>query len=204
MEVLIDRKRIELFTVKPPPKGQSDQAADANLKSRVKATAGPHSLGVTFLKKPSSLLETTRQPLNVHFNYYRHPRIGPAVYEVSIVGPFDSSGPGETPSRSRIGVTPDAEGEKDARRILTNLAKRAYRRPVDETDLKPLLEFYHQGQKEGGFEAGIELALTSLLVKPQFCFALSGIRWRFTWNGVSHLGRGACFASVVLPVEQHA
>lgn len=172
MEVMIDRKRIELFTVKPPPKGQSDQAVDANLKSRVRVTAGPHSLGITFLKKPSSLLETTRQPLNVHFNYYRHPRIGPAVYEVSIIGPFDPSGPGKTPSRSRIGVTADADGEQDARRILTILARRAYRRPVDETDLKPLLEFYQQGQKEGGFEAGIELALTSLLVKPQFLFRI--------------------------------
>ena len=102
LEVLLDRERVELFTVKPPPNGVSDQSVDANLKSRVKVTAGPHKVGVAFLKKPSSLLETTRQPLNVHFNYYRHPRIGPAVYEVSIIGPFEASGPGETPSRRRI------------------------------------------------------------------------------------------------------
>lgn len=88
LEVLLDRARVERFSIKPPPKGQSDQSVDANLKTRVKLTAGPHSVGVTFLKKSSSLLETRRQPLNVHFNFYRHPRLGPAVYEVSILGPM--------------------------------------------------------------------------------------------------------------------
>ena len=68
LEVLLDRKRVELFVVKPPPKGISDQSVDSNLKSRVKMAAGPHKLAVAFLKKPSSLLETVRQPLNVHFN----------------------------------------------------------------------------------------------------------------------------------------
>ena len=97
LEVLLDRERVKLFTVKPPPEGQAIRSVDANLKTRVKATAGPHQVGVTFLKKASSLLETTRQPLNVHFNFYRHPRIGPAVYQVSIIGPFEASGPGETP-----------------------------------------------------------------------------------------------------------
>src|SRR4029077_2214887 len=88
LEILLDKERVERFTVQPPPKGQSDQAVDANLKTRIKVTAGPHKVGVTFVKKSSSLLETPRQPLNVHFNYYRHPRLGPAVYEVSIVGPI--------------------------------------------------------------------------------------------------------------------
>ena len=102
--MLLDRERVELFTVKPPPKGASDQSVDANLKARVKVTAGPHNVGVAFLAKSASLLETTRQPLNVHFNFYRHPRIGPAVYQVSIIGPFEASGPGDTPSRRRLFV----------------------------------------------------------------------------------------------------
>jgi hypothetical protein len=175
LEVLVDRARVELFTVKPPPKGQSDQSVDANLKSRVKVTAGPHKLGVAFLKKPASLLETARQPLNVHYNYYRHPRIGPAVYEVSIVGPFEATGPGETPSRCRIFISrPTGPGDEEdcARRILANLARRAYRRPVDEEDLRSLLEFYRQGCAEGGFEVGIETALSALLVNPQFLFRI--------------------------------
>ncbi len=175
LEVLLDRERVALFAVKPPPKGLSDQSVDANLKSRVKVTAGPHSLGVTFLKKQSSLLETMRQPLNVHFNFYRHPRIGPAVYEVSIVGPIEATGPGETPSRRRIFMdkpTGPRNEEDRAKHVLSNLARRAYRRPVDDEDLKALLDFYRLGRAEGDFESGIETALSSLLVKPQFLFRI--------------------------------
>ncbi len=175
LEMLLDRERVELFPVKPPPKGQGDESVDANLKSRVKVKAGPHKLGVAFLKKPSSLLETARQPLNVHYNFYRHPRIGPAVYEVSIVGPFEASGPGETASRRRIFISqPTGPDDVDdcAKRVLSNLARRVYRRPVDDEDLKGPLEFFQQGRAEEGFEAGIEMALSSLLVKPQFLFRI--------------------------------
>jgi hypothetical protein len=175
LEVLLDRKRVELFTVKPPSRGQTHRDVDAHLKTRIKTSAGPHDVGAAFLRKSAPLLETTRQPLNVHYNFYRHPRIGPAVYQVSIIGPFDASGPGETPSRKRIFIsTPkDATDEEDcATRILSNLARRAYRRPVDEEDLKPLLEFYRDGRAEGGFEAGIESALASMLVNPQFLFRI--------------------------------
>src|SRR5204862_7687375 len=120
LEVSLDRARVELFTVKPPPRGMSDQSLDANLKTRIKVTAGPHKVSVAFLKKPSSLLETERQPLNVHFNFYRHPRIGPAVYQVSILGPFEANGPGDTPSRRRVFVCQPngpADEENCARQI---------------------------------------------------------------------------------------
>jgi hypothetical protein len=175
LEVLLDRERVELFTVNPPPKGLSEQSLDANLKTRVKATAGPHKVGVAFLKKPSSLLESMRQPLNVHFNFYRHPRIGPAIFQVSIIGPFEASGPGETPSRRRIFICqPTSPGDEEdcAKRVLSHLARRAYRRPVDDEDLKAAMEFYRQGRADGGFDAGIEMALSSLLVKPQFLFRI--------------------------------
>lgn len=193
LTVLFDREQVERFTLKPPPKGQSDQSVDANLKSRVTVTAGPHKVGVTFLKQSSSLLETARQPLNVHFNYYRHPRLGPAVYEVSIVGPFARGAPGETngpgessravkadssresPSREKIFSSRPAgpaDDDECAQRILSDLTRRAYRRPVDADDLNSLLDFYRQGRAEAGFDAGIELALGALLVKPQFLFRI--------------------------------
>jgi hypothetical protein len=175
LEVLMDRERVELLTVKPPTSGLSDQSVDANLKTRFKATAGPHNVGVAFLAKSSSLLETTRQPLNVHFNFYRHPRIGPAVYQVSIIGPIEASGPGGTPSRLRLfncaPAGPDEE-EDCARRILSKLVRRAYRRPIDDEDLKTPMEFYRQGRAEGDFDAGIEMALNSVLVNPQFLFRI--------------------------------
>jgi hypothetical protein len=180
LEILLDRERVELFTVSPPANGERDQNVDANLKLRLRVTAGPHQVGATFIKQSSSLLETARQPLNVHFNYYRHPRLGPAVYQVSIVGPFDATRPGargsgDTPSRRRVFTArptdPDDEGAC-AKRILANLARRACRRLVTDDDLAVPLKLYRQGRAEGGFEAGIELALASLLVKPEFLFRI--------------------------------
>jgi hypothetical protein len=171
LELSLDRKRIELFTIKPPPRGQSDQTIDANLTKRVKVTAGPHKVVAAFLKKGASLLETERQPLNVHFNFYRHPRIGPAVYELSIVGPLEPGKRGETPSRQKIFVCQPANAAEEAvcaERIVGNLARRAYRRPVTSEDLEAPLEMYRAGHAEGGFEAGIEMALSSILVNPQF------------------------------------
>jgi hypothetical protein len=175
LEVLLDGERVTLFTIKPPPKGEGDELLDANLETRIKIDAGPHELGVTFLKKPSSLLETRRQPLNVHFNFYRHPRLGPAVSELSVLGPFDAIGPGDTPSRRRIFICRPAgpeDEEECARRILSGLSRRAFRRPVNDEDLQTPLTFFREGRAEGGFEAGIELALSSLLVNPNFLFRI--------------------------------
>lgn len=184
LELLLDRKRVQLFTVKPP-RGKAKTAdsydkpshanVDRHLKARISVTAGPHQLGVTFLKDPSSLLETKRQPLNVHFNMYRHPRIGPAIYQVSIAGPFEATGPGDTPSRRRIFVcqptSPDDE-ESCAKRILSTLMRRAYRRPIDEEDLKKPMELYREARAQEDFEAGIEMAISSVLVNPQFLFRI--------------------------------
>jgi uncharacterized protein DUF1592/uncharacterized protein DUF1588/uncharacterized protein DUF1585/uncharacterized protein DUF1587/uncharacterized protein DUF1595/cbb3-type cytochrome c oxidase subunit III len=175
LEVLLDRERVKLFTVRPPEKPVDQPAVDANLNVRLRTTAGPHKVGVTFVATSDSLQETMRQPLNVHFNFYRHPRIGPAVYQVSIIGPFAPGGPGDTPSRRRIFICRPSEDIKNseeecARRILANLMRRAYRRPVDEQDLKKPMELYRAGRAVGDFEAGVELALSSVLVNPQFLF----------------------------------
>src|SRR5207247_2194979 len=97
------------------------EKVDAHLKVRLPVTAGPHQVGVTFLKNSSSLIETKRQPYQAHYNMHRHPRQTPAIYQISINGPYDSKAPGDTPSRRRIfvcqpaylsvasGVSPDVE-----------------------------------------------------------------------------------------------
>ena len=102
LEVLLDRRRVKLFTVSAPRSPADHAKADAHLIVRIPVGAGPHDLGVTFVKKPSSLIETLRQPYNAHFNTHRHPRQSPALYEVSITGPYDSRGPGDSPSRRRL------------------------------------------------------------------------------------------------------
>lgn len=173
VEILLDRARKALFSVKAPKSEKDHQTADAHLKTRIQVTAGPHKIGATFLKNPSALLETKRQPYQAHYNTHRHPRISPALFQVSITGPYDPKGHGDTPSRHRLFVCePKESGEEEtcAKRILTALMRRAYRRPVTDADLKKPMEFYRQGRAEGDFDAGIEMALSAVLVNPQFLF----------------------------------
>ncbi len=181
LELLLDRARVQVFTVQPPQREQgvpeesqpSHARVDQHLKIRIPVTAGTHALGVAFLKKPSVLLETARQPYQSHFNSYRHPRVQPAIYSISIVGPYAATGPGDTPSRRRIFVSnpvrPDQE-DRAAGRILAALMRKAYRRPVTETDLAGPLDLYRKARADGDFEAGIEMALSAVLVSPQFLF----------------------------------
>jgi cytochrome c553 len=172
VQVLLDREVAASFFVEPP-RDRSFDAVDRHLKARIPVKAGPHQVGVTFVKDPTSLIEWKRQPYNVHFNMHRHPRVGPAIYQVSINGPYDPKGPGDTPSRRRIFATkprmPDEE-ETCAKQILLSLARRAYRRPVSEEDIERPLALYREARQERDFEAGIESGLSAILVSPNFLF----------------------------------
>lgn len=97
----------------------------------------------------------------------------PRFASVSIAGPYEISGPGDSPSRQRIFVCRPSSAKDEeacAHKILFTLARHAYRRPVVEADLKPLLAFYQSGRRDGGFDNGIEMALQALLVSPNFLF----------------------------------
>jgi hypothetical protein len=84
-----------------PPKIRNDyDSVDENLAVRIPVSAGLHEVGVTFVDHSDALLERKRQPYEVAFNMHRHPRLSPALYQVSINGPFDIQGPGDTASRS--------------------------------------------------------------------------------------------------------
>ncbi|MDA0205378.1 MAG: DUF1592 domain-containing protein [Acidobacteria bacterium] len=173
VEILLDRERLGIFTITPPEDTSGYPLVDQHVRVRVPVKAGPHEVGVTFIKKPTDLIETERQPYLARFNFYRHPRVTPALYAVSITGPYDTEGPGESPSRHRLFTcTPADRSEEDAcaKEILTTLTRRAYRRPVAEKDLARPLEFFRQARSAGGFDAGIEMALSAVLVSPEFLF----------------------------------
>src|SRR4029077_2640925 len=101
--VLLDRTLVKTMTIEMPADGD-DTTVDAALKVRVPVTAGSHQVGVTFLKNGASLLETARQPLLSHFNENRHPRLTPAIAQVSITGPYAAKAADDTPARRRIFV----------------------------------------------------------------------------------------------------
>jgi Protein of unknown function (DUF1592)/Protein of unknown function (DUF1588)/Protein of unknown function (DUF1585)/Protein of unknown function (DUF1595) len=97
----------------------------------------------------------------------------PQISSVVIAGPYNVTGPGDTPSRARLFVCRPAsvkDEEPCARTILATLSRRAFRRPVTDADLKPLLAFYHTGRGERDFDYGIEKALRAMLVSPDFLF----------------------------------
>jgi mono/diheme cytochrome c family protein len=173
MQFLIDRKHMASLTVKPSNNNEVEGRVDANLKARITVSAGPHDLGVTFVQNPASLLETQRQPYQAHYNLHRHPRKTPAIYQVSITGPFHAKGHGETPSRRRIFIaTPSGTNDEEqcAKTTLSTLMRRAYRRPITDSDIEKTMKFYRQGRSSADFEAGIETALSAILVNPQFLF----------------------------------
>jgi len=209
IELMLDGQRLKLFVVKPPPSGQDHHAVDQDLHVRILVKAGPHLVSAAFPKKPSALLETERQPYQAHFNMDRHPRIQPAVYSISVNGPYGTQSPGETPSRRRILVCKPAKPEEEegcGKRILTTLMRRAYRRPVTDADLQVPLRFYKEGRGEAGFENGIEMALRSVLVSPEFLFRLeqdpSGVGRPYDISGLELASRLSFFLWSSLPDDE--
>jgi mono/diheme cytochrome c family protein len=193
MEILLDGARLNQFTIAPNRNrlGQyyADEDVDKGLEVRAPVTAGPHTVTATFVRKNAALIETTQQPYQAHFNADRQPRVQPAVHSVAIAGPFGQTAVGETPSRRRIFVCHD-ETATCAKQIVSTLARRAYRRPVGDTDVAKPLSFFQDASREGGFESGIETALRALLASPDFLFRVEqGVKPTAPANGSSSLQR---------------
>jgi hypothetical protein len=97
----------------------------------------------------------------------------PNFTSLAISGPYNVTEAGNTPARQKIFVCSPASAKEEepcVRKILTTLTHRAYRRPVTDTDIQPLLALYRAGRKEGTFDTGVEMALRAILVSPDFLF----------------------------------
>lgn len=154
---------------------QYELTADEDLEVRFAAKAGMHLLGVAFVKKGAATegMGATLLPPRHSSSTYEAPQMD--MEYVRLEGPLNATGPGDTPSRRQIFVCRAArpgEEESCAKKILVALARRAYRRPVTDGDIEPLLRFYRDGRREGNFERGIQTALGRLLISPQFLFRL--------------------------------
>lgn len=185
MEVLWDRECVADFVVRPAKDG-NHSLIDAELKTELAVEAGLHTLAVTFVQDSWSLQETMRQPLESHFNTHRHPRQGPALYEVSILGPLESLSPepGWAPEMSNqllarrrevFGAWPTTAEQElpSATAIIQRLARRAFRRPVDDADIARPMSFYAASRASGGdFAEGLESAISAILVSPNFLFRI--------------------------------
>jgi hypothetical protein len=107
----------------------------------------------------------------------RFPGSAAQMASLSIAGPYSITGRGDTPSREKIFVchpaSPSATPADEAacaQKIMSGLARRAYRRPVSDVDVKPLLALYRVGRAKGDFDLGIQEAIQGILVSPDFLF----------------------------------
>jgi hypothetical protein len=136
---------------------------------RVRIPAGVHRVGVAFVERSHAQSDSPLQPIAMLPEMERFP----SIPGIDIAGPFNVSGVGDTPSRRRIFICRPADTADElpcARRILTNLASQAFRRPATEEDLAAPLRFYASGRAAGDFEAGIESGLTAILASTKFLF----------------------------------
>ena len=184
--VLVDRQPVANFKIEKPA-GADATVLDKNLKARVTVRAGPHEIGVTFVKDGSSLLETARQPLQSRFNDRRNPRSAPAIDQISLTGPYEAKGAENTPSRRRLFVCRPAGADKEeacAKTILTTLMRRAYRRPIAKAEVEGPLAFYREGRTGKDFDAGIARALSAVLINPEFLFRVESEPKKIAAGGV--------------------
>jgi hypothetical protein len=167
-----------------PPSGQAGPEAftggrgGAAMRVRFKTTAGTHMVGATYLATNfAPLLDLDRHFMRSTVQtgptpgYTFYPHVG----TIRIEGPFNATAAKDTPSRRRVFIcTPKAAADETAcaRRILTNLATYAFRRPATQEDVNLLMQFYEQGRQEKNFETGIELALARILASPQFIYRI--------------------------------
>ena len=196
LEIRVDGERVRVLTVGQGGKGwpapvsfagnlQGDAewelyalTGDTSFQGRFPVQAGQRVVGVSFVDRrtmPEDPFQL-RPPASARFATLGSdevPEENPAVAAVSIGGPYHVTGTSETPSRLQIMVCRPANGadeEPCARKILSTLARRAYRRPVVEKELQALLGFYQSGRAASDFDGGIQFALERLLVDPNFLF----------------------------------
>ena len=133
---------------------------------RLKIPAGPQTIGVAVVRRSNAR--------GVDDIYSELAGVA-GVTNLGINGPFNPTGPGDTPSRRKLLICrPEAASQEAgcARTILSAVATRAFRRPVSEKDaaIDTLMGFFESGRKLRGFETGIQYALARVLVDPQFIF----------------------------------
>src|SRR5438132_963843 len=195
LEGLLDGERIELLDWQgggrtPPVTCGGRQVAAVqsgqtgldlgrtSMKVRISTKAGPHELGVTFLQTNLApildldqhfMRDTVQTGPTPGFTYFPH------VGTVRIEGPFNAKQAEDSPSRRKIFICRPAGATDEtacARKIVSNLATHAFRRPANNSDVDSLVAFYQDGRKEGNFDQGIENALARLLTDPKFIYRI--------------------------------
>ncbi len=150
--------------------------ADDGIEVRINVDAGPHLIAVSFPRENWEE-DGVLQPRQTGFALAVDdmPDSNPALDNVQISGPYTVDGPGQTPTRAKVFTcTPATVADEVpcATDILSTLARRAYRRPATDADVRTLLGFFEAGRAGGSFDEGIGFALERLLADPEFLFRI--------------------------------
>jgi Protein of unknown function (DUF1592)/Protein of unknown function (DUF1588)/Protein of unknown function (DUF1585)/Protein of unknown function (DUF1587)/Protein of unknown function (DUF1595) len=194
LEIALNGDRVQTLSINPkvvapPPASTTEKVKEGfdpsaatklsmsqpkdNLEARVHVTAGPQTVTVSFVQRSYGPAQDLMQPIDRSTFDPSDPKGLPHVLSVAISGPFNPSGSGDTPSRRKIFVCHPANSSDElpcAKKIISTLAREAYRRPASDIDLETLLSFYQTARNKDSFEAGIEMALRRILSDPQFVY----------------------------------
>jgi hypothetical protein len=183
--ILIDRDEVfrlefggmeDLMTV-----NRGGAPGEAEIMSRfadipIQVTAGDHEVVVTFIERAQAATDGHIYGFVQYggFSFNNIMRVPRIAGGIEVVGPFNATGVSRTPSREKLFICNPEVGSRErecAERIATNLAERAFRRPVDAEDIDGLMPFYETGRREGGsFDAGVEHLVAAVLVSPDFLY----------------------------------
>jgi hypothetical protein len=176
VDIRIDGTRVASLET-PGRNNFEDPVDEGAVEARVSVDAGPHVVGVSFRK--ATVMNETRYPQ--YFPWGNSATFGTNtgsarplnVHSVDITGPFNPKSAGDTPSRARIfSCRPARASEEEgcARKILSIVARRAYRRPATASDVDALLAFYRSARADRPFDGAVQAALERVLVDPEFLF----------------------------------
>lgn len=172
IEVALDGERVALLEIDPA------HSLDGLKTSSVRINAGPHLVSASFIQKADGPREdevhlVEQSLVDLTIGAVPGANTLPHLLDLSITGPLHIYGISDTPSRRRIFLcrpTNVASEMPCTRRIISTLARRAFRRPITASDMQALLGFYRLGRRQAGFEAGIRTAIQALIASPEFVF----------------------------------
>ncbi len=176
LEISIDGERLALLTVDPTMAEETSEKGLNLTTDRLSVKAGSHRVSAAFVQGHSEIVEDIIAPIehtlaDIDIADNGEKTTYPHLREFEITGPFNVAGVSDTPVRRRVFTCRplnQPEEKPCATKIVSDLARQAYRRPLNDEDMEGLMSFYEQGRKEGDFEAGIRMAIQVILTSPDF------------------------------------
>ncbi len=174
IEVAVNGERAALLDINP----SMTLAKDGIKTPPIKVRAGPQRISASFPQKADGPIEdeyhmVEQSLVDVSVGALPGMTTLPHLHELSVTGPLKPEGVSDTPSRRKIFACRPVGDEDEipcARRIISALARQAFRRPVTPNDLEPLLGFYQRGRNDANFETGIRTAIQAIIASPEFVF----------------------------------